>query len=368
MADVVQLYHGISDTREFAKLPVLRQCLFDNDGVVVRQRGQAIWHSSPFNGGKLKVEASFSPASGRLIGIFVTGAAPTLVVRHNLLLRNSVPRAFKVVLRVYLEHLRRCGVSEETLRIVEAEIRLREVELTFHLPRANRRAVDSLFRRFVRHADIHRLRWHPAGLPHDATLYIRHPAGQVRVYRKLEHLRAQTRTPRHAAAIAALGPLIDTHLRVELLLNHDFLVKHGLDVPTRWRATTYAELYNKVLLKALRLDRAPLVKAVDPRGLGWPRLSEVMLVDYFSGTFVKGRFSAAAVSRFRKRAKAELNLNIDIPWAHHRQLPSRLASSFAYHRLFWEFDGLEYPIFSKLTVDAFLQKLHSVRDSMKVER
>lgn len=368
MADSVRVYHAVADASEYAGMPLLRECVFDQDGVVVRQRGRAIWHSSLCNGAKFKVEAVFSTSSGKLLGILVTGAAPTLAVGHNLLLRNSVPRACKVLLHLYLPHLRSCGVSETTLRTVEAEIRLVEVELSWFLPRANRRAVDQLFKRVVKHADIHRLKWQPAGLPHDATLYIRHPAGQVRMYRKLDQLRAQTRTPRHAAATAKLGAIVDKQLRVELVLNQAFLAARGLDKPANWHSTTNAELYENVLLKALRLERQPLVKAVKASALDWPPLSKVMLREYFAGTFVKGGFSAAAVSRFRKRARAELNLDIDIRWADHRQLPSRLARSFAHHRLFWEFDALEYPIFSKATVDAFLQKPYSLDTRVRGER
>ena len=337
-------------------MPFLQNVTFNESGQIVRQKGTAKWISTPITHAKMKITVEFCNANGKALFVRIFGAAPKLTVGHNVFLQNSVKAAFRVVKTLYLDHLRKCGVPAATIERISSALTIDGVELSWHLPRSSRRAVDAILARLIKHLDILDIDYLPVGKRVEQTLYIHIPEGEIRIYRKLPQLRASKRVAGSKAAIDALGSFVDKGLRIELILDAAYLKANGLDKATAWTTEIYPKMY-AILLKRLGLDRPPLTKRVGTADLGWPPSMKDKLDAYFDGTFDKQSYNATAVSRFRMRAKKELHLVIDVEWALHRKLPVRLADSFAYHRRFQDFAKLPHSYFSAKAATVALAKL-----------
>ena len=356
MSDTIILIHPINRPEDIHGTSFLRNVTFDELGQIVRQKGGSNWIPTPITHAKMKITVEFCNANGKALFVRIFGAAPKLTVGHNVFLQNSVKAAFRVVKTLYLDHLRKCGVPAATIERISNSLTIDAVELSWHLPRSSRRAVDAILARLIKHLDILDIDYLPVGKRGDATLYLDIREGQIRIYRKLPQLRASKRVAGSKAAIEALGGLVDKGLRVELILNSAFLKANGLDTASAWTADIYPKMY-AILLKRLGLERPPLTKRVSPGRLGRTKTMQDKLKAYFAGTFDKQSYNATAISRFRMLAKKELGLDIDVEWAVHRTLPVRLADSFAYHRRFQDFAKLPHSYFSAKAATVALAQL-----------
>jgi len=357
MCDSLTLIHPINSPEDMNAMPFLRNVTFNELGQVVRQKGSANWISTPITNAKLKITVEVCNANGKALFVRISGAPPKLTVGHNVFLRNSVKGGVRVVKTLYLAHLRQHGVPAAVIQRIGNSLTVDAVELSWHLPRTDRSAVDATLARLVKHFDILDINYRAYGKRADETLYGDIPEGEVRIYRKLPQLRASKRVAGSKPAIDALGSIVDKGLRVELMLDSAFLKSNSLDVASAWTTEIYPTMY-AILLKRLGLERPPLTKRVAFAGLGWSRSMKDKLEAYFSGTFDKRSYNATSISRFRMLAKKVLNLNIDVEWAVHRKLPVRLAGSFAYHRIFWDFANLPHSYFSSKAAKAALAQLN----------
>ncbi|WP_374352175.1 hypothetical protein [Limnohabitans sp.] len=351
-------------------------------GVLLAPCSTPTWVS---NVGSLKGKLSVytTSATGQAFNpdslVFKHFHAPNILVGHNTLHGTSVYATCQAFLLVCKVWLAKSGVAKATLDALSLkDVRIHGVDITFLQACSTAKEADGLVRllSLAAQATDRDEEFH-AKHKSNPTTDIRFKATKVEAYIKMElkHCKFSSKEIK-----VMLTDLAKTMLRIEVKLREQQLGRELMQA-TAWE-TAYAEnryeaIFNDYVLKsieqalAITRVRKPNWQAIDSalaKLNGDNRVwASTVLNAYFAGEDLdelyaahKGTTRPENRRRLRKHFKAELGVDIDIPWATHLKLgKQKVSSAFKYPGDYHPPESLEGECFCKANWTQIRQKLEA---------